>query len=70
MGENMKTGSQQIQLKEVSKRLDRLEVEIGIIAASLKKRKRSSLDIGLKDLAMGRVHRYKSVKSLLSDVWG
>ncbi len=66
----MKTGSQQMQLKDVSRRLDRLETEMGIIVASLKKKKISTLDVGLKDLAMGKVHRYKSVKSLMSDVWG
>jgi hypothetical protein len=66
----MKTGSQQIQLKAVNRRLDRLEAEITIIAASLKKKRATTLDVGLKDLAMDKVHKYKSVKSLMNDVWG
>ncbi len=30
----------------------------------------SSIDIGLEELRTGKVHKYKSIKALISDVWG
>jgi hypothetical protein len=38
--------------------------------ANVKKRKASGLDKGLEELRTGKVHRYKSVKALVSDVLG
>ena len=57
-------------IRQVNKRLDRIEAEMGVIIAALKKKKLTSLDIGLRDLAIGKVRRYKSVKELANDVWG
>ena len=45
------------------------EVEYKYINA-MKKKKTSNLDIGLEELRIGKVHRYKSVKALVKDVWG
>lgn len=70
----MKGTEKQIQvvenIRQVNRRLDRIEAEMNVIMAALKKRRLTSLDMGLKDLAMGRVHRYKSVKELATGVWG
>lgn len=70
----MNGGEKQVQvakdIRQVNKRLDRIEAEMSVIVAALKKKKLTNLDVGLRDLAMGRVHRYKSVRELANDVWG
>ncbi len=70
----MNGATQQVQfarnIKQVNRRLDRIEMEMSIIIAALKKKKPSTLDLGLKDLSIGRVHKYRDVKSLAKDVWG
>lgn len=74
VGDKMNGREEQIQvvknIRQVNRRLDRIEAEMSVIVAALKKKKLTSLDIGLRDLAMGRVHRYKSAKELASDIWG
>jgi hypothetical protein len=37
---------------------------------AMKKKKVTGLDIRLEELRTGKVHKYKSVKVLVSDVWG
>ncbi len=70
----MNGGEKQVQvvkdIRQVNKRLDRIEAEMSVIVAALKKKKLTHLDVGLRDLAMGRVHRYKFVRELANDVWG
>ena len=70
----MTGGEKQVQvakdIRQVNKRLDRIGAEMSVIVAALKKKKLTNLDVGLRDLAMGRVHRYKSVRELANDVWG
>jgi len=69
---NGKEGQVQVarDMRQVNRRLDRIEAEMNVLIAALKKKGLTSLDTGLKDLAMGKVHRYKSVKELANDVWG
>ncbi len=33
------------------------------------KKHTANLELGLLELSMGKVHRYKSIKALISDVW-
>ncbi len=54
----------------LERRLDNIEAQITLIVNAMKKRKISDLDKGLEELRTGKVHRYKSVKALVSDVWG
>ena len=51
-------------------RLGNIEAQITLIVNAMKKKKTSNLDIGLEELRIGKVHRYKSVKALVKDVWG
>ncbi len=59
----------QQEIKTIEKRLGNLEAQITLILNAMKKKKASNLDIGLEELRTGKVHRYKSVKALASDVW-
>ncbi len=59
----------QQEIKTIEKRLGNLEAQITLIVNAMKKKKASNLDIGLEELRTGKVHRYKSVKALASDVW-
>ena len=74
LGVIMREEESQIQLsknvRQLNKRIDKLEEELNVIVAALKKRQFAGLEQGLKDLKEGRVHRYKSVQSLAKDVWG
>jgi hypothetical protein len=54
----------------IERRLGNHEAQITLLANAMKKKKASGLDIGLEELRTGKVHRYKSVKALASDVWG
>lgn len=54
----------------IERRLDNLEAQITLIINAMKKKKASGLDIGLEELRKGKVHRYKTVKALVNDVWG
>lgn len=53
----------------IKRRLSNLEAQITLIVNAMKKKKVSGLDIGLEELRTGKVHKYKSVKALVSDVW-
>ncbi len=56
-------------VSQIERRLVNLEVQITLIANAMKKKKVTGLDIGLEELRTGKVHKYKSVKALVSDVW-
>ncbi|MGI0141142.1 MAG: hypothetical protein ACREBF_00615 [Candidatus Micrarchaeales archaeon] len=58
------------EMSMIERRLGNLEAQITLIANAMKKRKASGLDVGLEELRTGKVHKYKSVKALVSDVWG
>ncbi len=58
------------EMATIERRLGNLEAQITLIANAMKKKKTSGLDVGLEELRKGRVHRYKSVKELVNDVWG
>lgn len=62
--------STEMELSVMEKRLSNLEAQITLIANALKKKRLSGLDVGLEELRIGKVHRYRSVKALVSDVWG
>jgi hypothetical protein len=53
----------------IERRLDSIEAQLTLIANALKKKKVSGLDIGLEELRTGKVHKYRSVKALVADVW-
>ena len=53
----------------IERRLFNLEAQITLISNSMKKRHATGLDIGLEELRASKVHKYKSVKALVSDVW-
>lgn len=59
-----------IEMSMIERRLDNLEAQITLIANAMKKKKASGLDVGLEELRIGKVHKYKSVMALVSDVWG
>ncbi len=58
------------EMSTIERRLGNLEAQITLIANAMKKKKATGLDIGLEELRTGKVHKYKSVKALVSDVWG
>ena len=58
------------EMSMIERRLGNLEAQITILANAMKKKKKSGLDVGLEELRTGKVHKYKSVKALASDVWG
>ena len=58
------------EMSTIERRLGNLEAQITLIANAMKKKKATGLDIGLGELRTGKVHKYKSVKALVSDVWG
>ncbi len=57
------------EMSMIKRRLSNLEAQITLIVNAMKKKKVSGLDIGLEELRTGKVHKYKSVKALVSDVW-
>jgi hypothetical protein len=59
-----------MEMSMLERRLSNIEAQITLLANAMKKKKASGLDIGLEELRTGKVHRYKSVKALVSDVWG
>ena len=59
-----------VEMTTIERRLGNLEAQITLMVNAMKKRKLSGLDIGLEELRTGKVHRYKTVKALVSDVWG
>ena len=59
-----------MEMSTIERRLGNLEAQITLIANAMKEKKVTGLDIGLEELRTGKVHRYKSVKALVSDVWG
>ncbi len=59
-----------VEIATIERRLGNLEAQITLMVNAMKKRKLSGLDIGLEELRTGKVHRYKTVKALVSDVWG
>ena len=56
-------------MSTIGRRLGHLEPQITPIANAMNKKKVTGLDIGLKECRAGKVHKYKSVKALVSDVW-
>ena len=60
----------EVEIGTMDRRLSNLEAQITLIANAMKRRKVTGLDIGLEELRTGKVHRYKSVKALMNDVWG
>jgi len=62
--------SMKMEMGMLERRLSNIEAQITLLANAMKKKKASGLDIGLEELRTGKVHRYKSVKALVSDVWG
>ncbi len=58
------------EMSMIERRLGNLEAQITILANAMKKKKANGLDVGLEELRTGKVHKYKSVKALVSDVWG
>lgn len=58
------------EMGTIEKRLDNVEAQITLIVNAMKRKKTSGLDIGLEELRKGKVHKYRSVKALVSDVWG
>ncbi len=61
---NMKT-----EMSTLERRLGNLEAQITLLANAMKKKKANGLDKGLEELRKGKVHKYKSVKALVKDVW-
>ena len=59
-----------MEMGTIERRLSNLEAQITLIANAMKKKKVTGLDIRLEELRTGKVHKYKSVKVLVSDVWG
>jgi hypothetical protein len=59
-----------IEMSTIERRLSNIEAQITLIVNAMKKKKSNGLDFGLEELRNGKVHRYKSVKALVSDVWG
>ena len=57
------------KMSTIERRLGNLEAQITLIANAMKKKKVTGLDIGLEELRTGKVHKYKSIKALVSDVW-
>ena len=57
------------EMSMIERRLGNLEAQITILANAMKKKKASGLDIGLEEFRKGKVHKYKSVKALVKDVW-
>jgi hypothetical protein len=62
--------SMKTEMSTIERRLGNMEAQITLIVNAMKKRKTSGLDIGLQELRKGKVHKYKSVKALVNDVWG
>ena len=58
------------EMEAIERRLGNLEAQITLIANAMKKKRFKDLDKGLEELRKGKVHRYKSVKALVKDVWG
>ncbi len=69
-GHNITIANTRMEMSTIERRLGNLEVQITLIANAMKKKKVTCLDIGLEELRTGKVHKYKSVKALVSDVWG
>ena len=59
-----------MEMNSMERRLDSLEAQITLLLNALRRKKVIGLDIGLEELRTGKVHRYKSVKTLVKDVWG
>jgi hypothetical protein len=59
-----------VEMSMIERRLSNLEAQITLLVNATKKKKASGLDIGLEELRIGKVHKYKSVKALAKDVWG
>ncbi len=58
------------EMEMIEKRLGNLEAQITLLVNAMKKKRASGLDIGIEELRTGKVHRYRSVKALVKDVWG
>ena len=58
------------EMATIERRLGNLEVQLTLVVNLMKKKRSGGLDRGLEELRKGKVHRYKSVKALVSDVWG
>ena len=69
-GYNITMANTRAEMSTIERRLGNLEAQITLIANAMKKKKVTGLDIGLEELRTGKVHKYKSVKALVSDVWG
>jgi hypothetical protein len=59
-----------VEMSTVERRLDNIEAQLTLIVNAMKKKKSGGLDIGLEEFRKGKVHKYKSVKALVNDVWG
>lgn len=68
--ENIIMANTKAEMSTIERRLGNLEAQITLIANAMKKKKISGLDKGLEELRTGKVHKYKSVKALVKDVWG
>jgi hypothetical protein len=59
-----------MEVSSIEKRLDNIEAQIALIVNAMKKKKSGGLELGLEEMRKGKVHKYKSVKALVNDVWG